>query len=82
MLLVLFGDNGSLHFFGAIASVVALFYFRRVFMDCENEFCIYQKDDKCTLDKISLDFQGICNECIYVNLDNELLEELKKKQIK
>ena len=51
-------------------------------MDCENEFCIYQKDDKCTLDKISLDFQGICNECIYVNLDDALLKELKEKQIK
>ena len=51
-------------------------------MECENELCIYQRDDKCLLDKISLDYQGMCNECIYVSLDEAMLKELKEKQIK
>ena len=65
-----------------IPSVVALFYLGGIFMECENELCIYQRYDKCLLDKISLDYQGMCNECIYVSLDDALLKELKEKQIK
>lgn len=35
-------------------------------MFCENEFCIYQENRQCILDKISLDIQGRCKECIYI----------------
>lgn len=46
----------------------------------ENEFCIYQKyNNTCLLDNIHLDAQGNCRDCIYVNIDYELLKEAKDK---
>lgn len=49
-------------------------------MECENEFCIYEKDGICILDKISLDVQGSCKSCVYVNIDDEL-KKIKKKTL-
>ncbi len=46
---------------------------------CENMFCIYQNDNRCVLDDIDLDIQGSCMDCIYVNIDKKLLDELKEK---
>lgn len=37
-------------------------------MICENEYCIYQKNRKCTLDTISVDEFGKCSECIIPNI--------------
>ena len=51
-------------------------------MNCENEFCIYNQKEKCTLSKISLDFQGRCNECIYVNIEETQLKKIKKEQLR
>ena len=51
-------------------------------MECENFLCVYQKDDKCILDRISLDVVGHCLDCIYVDIEPELLKELKDKQLK
>ena len=50
-------------------------------MECENFFCVYQEDDKCTLDRISVDIVGHCLDCIYIDIKPELLKELKKKQL-
>lgn len=52
------------------------------YMNCENYFCIYNKKEKCTLNEISLDFQGRCNECIYVNLEEAQLKKIKKEQLR
>lgn len=51
-------------------------------MECENYFCVYQKDGKCILDSISLDTQGSCLSCIYVNIDDDVLEKEKAKYLK
>lgn len=45
---------------------------------CENIFCIYQ-NNKCILDDIHLDIQGNCLDCIYINIDCELLDKLKEE---
>lgn len=51
-------------------------------MFCENEFCIYQENRQCILDKISLDIQGRCKECIYIDIDEINLQNFKKTLIK
>ena len=49
-------------------------------MKCENEYCIYNKKYKCILDEITLDIQGKCIECIYVDIPSQQLEKLKEEQ--
>ncbi|MBR3593516.1 MAG: hypothetical protein IKL44_02465 [Clostridia bacterium] len=51
-------------------------------MKCENQFCIYELEGNCTLDEISVDACGNCCECIHVNIDKELLKELKNEHLK
>ncbi len=46
-------------------------------MKCENIFCIYWKNNKCILDKITLDIKGVCQECIYINISEN---KLKRKR--
>lgn len=48
-------------------------------MECENYFCVYQKDGKCILDSISLDTQG---SCLSWNIDDDVLEKEKAKILK
>lgn len=48
-------------------------------MKCENEFCIYQENDECVLEEVSLDIIGQCTECIYVDLNKEVLISEKEK---
>ena len=48
-------------------------------MLCENLFCIYWEAEKCILDEISLDIQGNCESCIYVDIDPNLLQKERKK---
>ncbi|MDP4120057.1 MAG: hypothetical protein Q8876_03255 [Bacillota bacterium] len=48
-------------------------------MYCENLFCIYFENEKCTLDEISLNIQGLCQECIYVSIYKEILNEERQK---
>lgn len=51
-------------------------------MTCENILCIYQKNNKCILNEINLDITGTCVNCIYVDLSEETLSELKANQLK
>ena len=51
-------------------------------MNCENIFCIYQTKGKCTLDKVDIDRLGMCTECIYPNIDKEILNQAKLKLLK
>ena len=48
-------------------------------MKCENCFCIYEENGSCTLQDIELDIQGLCKECIYINIENRELQNLKFK---
>jgi len=51
-------------------------------MKCENSFCIYQYKSKCTLDKVSIDNLGMCTECIYLDIDENILNQAKSKLLK
>ena len=50
-------------------------------MECLNNFCIYQKGDKCILDRISIDTLGMCESCIVANIDEQILEDSKKRML-
>ncbi len=49
-------------------------------MTCENFLCIYQRNNECVLDEINLDITGTCADCIYVDISQEKLKELKENQ--
>ena len=51
-------------------------------MTCENIFCIYQKNNKCVLEEINLDITGTCADCIYMNIGQKRLNELKENQLR
>ena len=51
-------------------------------LSCENEFCIYQKQGICILESIQLDIQGNCMDCIYVNIEESVLNNLKDKLLR
>ena len=51
-------------------------------LSCQNEFCIYQKQGNCILNSVSLDIQGNCLDCVYINIEEESLNDLKEKQLK
>ena len=51
-------------------------------MKCENTFCIYQHNDNCMLDHVSIDSLGMCTECIYPDIDENALNRAKSKFLK
>ena len=51
-------------------------------MECKNSHCIYERDRKCILEKISVNMLGICDDCIYPSIDDEVLNSLKEKTLK
>lgn len=51
-------------------------------MKCENQFCLYCEENSCILEEISLDISGSCAECIYIDIDEKLLKQLKNKERK
>ena len=51
-------------------------------MECDNVFCIYQKNGNCKLENISIDNSGMCTQCIYVEIDDKDLLKTKTTMIK
>lgn len=51
-------------------------------MRCENNFCIYESNGKCMLNKISIDGLGMCAECIYPTIDEQILADAKQQLLK
>lgn len=51
-------------------------------MNCENNYCIYESNGKCLLDEIGIDSLGMCTECIYPDIDEEILNQAKSKLLK
>ena len=43
-------------------------------MQCANYLCIYEKDGGCTLGGISLNIWGSCEECLYINVEEDELK--------
>ena len=51
-------------------------------LNCENYLCVYQSKGKCIFDEIDLDITGQCLACVYPDIDDKFLNEIKKKAIK
>ena len=51
-------------------------------MNCDNIYCVYQNKGKCTLECIQIDVSGKCTECVYVDLDDKVLNNAKNKLLR
>lgn len=51
-------------------------------MNCENYFCIYNFKNKCIVENISINIYGMCGDCIYPDIDKQILEDAKLKLLK
>jgi len=50
-------------------------------MICENEYCIYNANNKCCFEKIELDAAGMCATILRISLDENFLTTEKEKQL-
>ena len=50
-------------------------------MKCYFEYCIYQKNNACTLDGVEINGVGMCEHCEMITLDEKLLKTLKQKRL-
>jgi len=50
-------------------------------MKCEVDYCIYNRNFSCILNKIQIDSTGMCEECILISISKVDLEFLKEKQL-
>ncbi len=48
-------------------------------LTCTFDLCIYQEDGKCTLNEISINNYGMCDEAIVITLPEDELSRLKQK---
>ena len=55
----------------------------QIYMQCENHVCVYWTLEKCcTLDEVELDVQGRCQTCIYLDIDEAVLQKERQKILK
>jgi len=47
-------------------------------INCDFDLCIYNKNRKCLLDRISISSAGCCDTCIVPNFPISMLESYKK----
>ena len=38
-------------------------------MNCESELCIYNEKQKCCFEQVTINFLGMCDDCIIVSID-------------
>lgn len=50
-------------------------------MRCEHEYCVYNRDLECTLNKIEINEFGACGSCILVSFDVDFLRTEKERQL-
>ena len=51
-------------------------------MNCENSFCIYQSKGQCILETVNINSVGMCAECIYPDIDDDLINQAKLELLK
>jgi hypothetical protein len=49
-------------------------------MQCENEYCIYNRENKCLFETAAINSVGMCDDCIIISLDRNFLEFEKARQ--
>ncbi len=50
-------------------------------VNCELDYCIYNRSGKCIVGQIQINSFGMCDEFIIVSIDKEYLEGAKQKQL-
>lgn len=50
-------------------------------MKCEFDYCIYNRNFECIVDKPEINSQGMCDTCIVISLDKDFLEKEKERQL-
>ena len=50
-------------------------------MECDNKYCIYQKNSRCLIEKVTINGLGMCDNCILISLDKDFLETEKERQL-
>ena len=50
-------------------------------MRCDNLFCIYWSKDECILDTITLDMKGVCESCIYIEMEENQLQQRRSQAL-
>jgi len=50
-------------------------------MNCDFDYCIYNRDYNCILDGIGINSVGMCDECTLVTISDEKLRLIKKEQL-
>ncbi len=48
-------------------------------MQCENVFCLYWENSQCCLQETALDIQGKCKNCLYVEIEENLLQHKRSE---
>lgn len=48
-------------------------------MNCDNIFCVYNLEKNCSIDNVTMDANGMCQDCIYINLEDKILNQQKLK---
>ncbi len=48
---------------------------------CENDLCLYWKQDHCILDTVHISLSGICEDCILITFPEKLKDSLRSEQI-
>ena len=51
-------------------------------MKCENFLCIYEEGGLCSLEEVTLNITGSCDDCIYPDLDPAYLKSRKQALLK
>ena len=51
-------------------------------MQCENLYCIYWADNECVLENITLNIKGICQSCIYAEIEEGILHQRRKQALR
>lgn len=51
-------------------------------MKCENNLCIYFKNNRCVLYKIKINSLSMCEECIIIDFTEKELIEKRKEAIR
>ena len=50
-------------------------------MNCEVDYCIYNRCFACTLNETQLNTLGMCEECMIVSIPDDIFQELKESQL-
>lgn len=50
-------------------------------MHCECDLCIYNQNNFCILDEITVSVSGACDNCVFVSLPEAYLEKQKNIQL-